>query len=45
MQAALAKQQATNAQQQQLIEALAAGLQKVSAANRTEQTNADSSRR
>jgi hypothetical protein len=32
MQAALAKQQATNAQQQQQIEALAAGLQKVSAA-------------
>jgi uncharacterized coiled-coil protein SlyX len=32
LKAALAKQQATNAQQQQQIEALAAGLQKVSAA-------------
>jgi uncharacterized coiled-coil protein SlyX len=32
LKAALAKQQTTNAQQQQQIEALAAGLQKVSAA-------------
>ena len=32
LKAALAKQRATNAQQQQQIEALAAGLQKVSAA-------------
>jgi uncharacterized coiled-coil protein SlyX len=32
LKAALAKQQATNAQQQQQIEALTAGLQKVSAA-------------